>query len=670
MKTKTKILAIIATLVLLFMADESAFAEKSGKPGKKFPGTCAAPMINVPQKDCTVSSYDEEEPYKTDVAPYIENSLAEIDFVGNKILVDKGIASNWSKLANAIASCPEVSSGTYPIKVYDHFCCRLQYGTSKLSLHASGKAVDINIDKNPWVGGHKCKPEECDIPPCVLKAMKDNDFSWGGSWNKPCDGQHIEWTGGSSNISEADTNVCANDGAATLNAGTTVGSKKTDIPLVQNEIQLIVSKPSPKITIPGLNFTDIKVHEENGGQFLYIPFLGEYIAAIYKYGVAIASIFAVVMIINAGFGWAISGGEPEKINHAKTRIGQAMMGLFLAVASYTILYIVNPDLVKFKSLRVQFTQPKTLQGVMGINDATFIPDVPTPSDPGSIFCGPSKTAGDTIDKDSKKISQDTLKGDNPSIPYYERITMYKRAGKYLKPDLIVVHATGGTGFLAGFVRPNEEGKINGGPGVHYVIDRNGDIAQVTLEKNIAWSVKSGSDGGTDAAKRSISYEIVNLNAVCSGKRYQSGEKYRYSGDGSELAYNNKKFFHPRCLAIKPMSPEKSTDKCACSIDPIASKTKGFVSIGAPMGTCWEIFPEEQLKKVAWLTAQIAKRYSIPIVRPVVTADKGCPNANWEHVCWNHGSGIVGHGDIQNQTHGDPGPAFNWKHFLELVNSYM
>lgn len=130
----------------------------------------------------------------------------------------------------------------------------------------------------------------------------------------------------------------------------------TGIPFV-NEINIILEKPTPKISLPGLNFSEIKTVEEDGGKYLYIPFLGEYIAAAYKYGVAIASIIAVVMIINAGFGWAISGGEPEKINHAKTRIGQAMMGLFLAVASYAILYIINPELVKFRSLRIATFEP-------------------------------------------------------------------------------------------------------------------------------------------------------------------------------------------------------------------------------------------------------------------------------------------------------------------------
>lgn len=142
-------------------------------------------------------------------------------------------------------------------------------------------------------------------------------------------------------------------------SGSITGTGSTpgvNVPFVNEIIQL--TKPTPKITIPGLNFSDIKVVDEPEGRFLYIPFLGEYIAAAYKFGVVFASIFAIVMIINHGFNWAISGGTPEKINHAKTRITQSIVGLFIAVASYALLYMINPNLVEFKSLRVLFIETK------------------------------------------------------------------------------------------------------------------------------------------------------------------------------------------------------------------------------------------------------------------------------------------------------------------------
>jgi N-acetyl-anhydromuramyl-L-alanine amidase AmpD len=441
---------------------------------------------------------------------------------------------------------------------------------------------------------------------------------------------------------------------AVLGVTTTVD---TGVPLI-NEVDLILEKPQTKISIPGLNFSEIKETEEGGTTYLFIPFLGEYIAAAYKYGVAIASIFAVVMIINAGFGIVMSGGSPEKVNHSKTRIMQSMVGLFLAVGSYVLLYTINPNLVEFKSLKVQYitgiplddagvNETKSFQ--TGVNqDGTIsgekTPTTPTPKSKGHVMCG---TNGGMIDANTgKQITQSEFKSDGPWPIYEADHGIYTRKGKYTKPDLIIIHATDGTRFLDAIAE-------FGGPAVHYVIDRNGDIAQTIKEENVAWSVKSGDQGGTDAAKRSISYEIVNLNSVCTA--FKTREKpYRFSGNDAGIS----KIKNPRCFTVTPLSPQKNITGCTCSTEPDAQKIKGW------KGPCWEEYPEEQLKAVASLTAKIAAKYGIPIKHAVVE-DTSCKS--WNKLCWNHQAGIVGHSEIQNQTHGDPGPAFNWDKFIKMVN---
>ena len=90
-----------------------------------------------------------------------------------------------------------------------------------------------------------------------------------------------------------------------------------------NEINKILKEPRLSIRIPGLSFTtkeDVAklTKEEAGGTYMYIPYLGEYLAATYRYGVIAGAIIAIVMIINAGFNWAISGGSAEKIKYAQT----------------------------------------------------------------------------------------------------------------------------------------------------------------------------------------------------------------------------------------------------------------------------------------------------------------------------------------------------------------
>lgn len=122
-----------------------------------------------------------------------------------------------------------------------------------------------------------------------------------------------------------------------------------------DELEELHSAPQPRINIPGVTFTDpskLVKEEEDGSTYVIIPYLGEYLAALYRYAVVIASILAVVVIIFAGIQWIVSAGSSETINSAKKKIGGALIGLLLAVGSYTVLSMVNPELVRFRHLRV------------------------------------------------------------------------------------------------------------------------------------------------------------------------------------------------------------------------------------------------------------------------------------------------------------------------------
>ena len=76
--------------------------------------------------------------------------------------------------------------------------------------------------------------------------------------------------------------------------------------------------------------------------------IGKYIKAIYKYAIGIVGILAAVVLMFGGVKWLIAGGNAERIGDAKSWIGASLTGLVLTLASYTILYTVNPDLVNFK----------------------------------------------------------------------------------------------------------------------------------------------------------------------------------------------------------------------------------------------------------------------------------------------------------------------------------
>jgi len=96
------------------------------------------------------------------------------------------------------------------------FNCRPVAGTTTLSAHASGLAVDINPVQNPWVKGDEVDPEagrpfdraakrqaalNRGQPGIILgggavvAAFKQNGWKWGGDWTSEKDYQHFSQTG-------------------------------------------------------------------------------------------------------------------------------------------------------------------------------------------------------------------------------------------------------------------------------------------------------------------------------------------------------------------------------------------------------------------------------------------------------------------------------------------
>ncbi|MDD4995296.1 MAG: pilin [Patescibacteria group bacterium] len=110
----------------------------------------------------------------------------------------------------------------------------------------------------------------------------------------------------------------------------------------------------PSLQIPDFNiqFSKLMVSDVGGQKFVSVPWLAEYIAAVYRYMVGVATILAITMIMYGGFRWVTAAGDSGKISEAKKSIIGAAMGLVLALGSYTLLNLINPDLVSFNSLRL------------------------------------------------------------------------------------------------------------------------------------------------------------------------------------------------------------------------------------------------------------------------------------------------------------------------------
>ncbi|MDD4412877.1 MAG: pilin [Patescibacteria group bacterium] len=106
-------------------------------------------------------------------------------------------------------------------------------------------------------------------------------------------------------------------------------------------------KLTPAITIPDSDFqsgVDKTVNEST---------ICEYIVAWYKYLIGIVGIIALVTIAVGGVLWVTSAGNPGKIGAAKSWIKDSLYGLIIALLAYTILSLINKDLVICKPLYVK-----------------------------------------------------------------------------------------------------------------------------------------------------------------------------------------------------------------------------------------------------------------------------------------------------------------------------
>lgn len=148
-------------------------------------------------------------------------------------------------------------------------------------------------------------------------------------------------------------------GTILLCSPVTTLAQNTDPGVTTIEGELQIKKPILGINIPQLDFSNASQNIDEEG-YLHLPWIGEYIAAIYKFAMVVVSILAVIMIILSGARMMVSAGGEEK-NAAVKRLGQALVGLVICWGSYAILYNINPALVEFQALKVKYVEPIDLQ---------------------------------------------------------------------------------------------------------------------------------------------------------------------------------------------------------------------------------------------------------------------------------------------------------------------
>jgi len=123
-----------------------------------------------------------------------------------------------------------------------------------------------------------------------------------------------------------------------------------------------IREPILSLTWPGLNFTKLSstiFTDASGNRFIQLPWLAEFIKALYNIALGISSIVGVVMIIIEGIKVIMAGtglGEGDNAAAHYKNIARILVGLALAWSSYLILYQINPNLTKFGVLQVAYVE--------------------------------------------------------------------------------------------------------------------------------------------------------------------------------------------------------------------------------------------------------------------------------------------------------------------------
>ncbi len=87
------------------------------------------------------------------------------------------------------------------------------------------------------------------------------------------------------------------------------------------------------------------------------------IPAIYKFGLGLVGISALIALIVGGVYYMTAGGSQDRAKKGREWLGNAVFGLVLALLSYLILNTINPDLLKRLDLNLtKITAPETPLG--------------------------------------------------------------------------------------------------------------------------------------------------------------------------------------------------------------------------------------------------------------------------------------------------------------------
>ncbi len=310
-----------------------------------------------------------------------------------------------------------------------------------------------------------------------------------------------------------DTKICEDNGGRCVNAcifGQTVGSCKTgggsccagsdeiaqkiqasnitatikDPVIQQQALASIGAKPiaSENPAVGSYNYTLLEKIPGIDSKNLNFA---AYLSAIYKLAIWIVGLCALFMFLVGAFMYMLSAANTSKIGSAKSIMQDALIGLVLALSSYLILYVINPDLVNLKLPTVSMSSGGAAR------------------EPGATAPKP-KTAGDVY-SNSEAVQELSSHGisvsssGNCSDPTNSKCTSLENIPKSTIADIIKLKD--GTKCPVTITGGTEVGHKSHGAGLPVVdLSENSCLEQYFSKKPIGYDVaKICSDGNSQAA---------------------------------------------------------------------------------------------------------------------------------------------------------------------------
>ncbi len=160
-------------------------------------------------------------------------------------------------------------------------------------------------------------------------------------------------------------------------------------------LRINLTPPEPAIPTLAVAIPGLAPFTKPGGSFeqgYVIPYIGQYLSAIYAWALALVVTLAVAMTVWGGVKWLTAGGDQSRVSSAKTTIVNALAGLLLALGTYLILNTLNPQILKFQALHIDVVE-RGLEPLDSERQAAFRQFENTPRSGGAPTTGGASSGG-------------------------------------------------------------------------------------------------------------------------------------------------------------------------------------------------------------------------------------------------------------------------------------